>query len=227
MRRLCLFLVAFLIACGSSDDARYALDDAATSDDVGAPCEPAGLACSLLAQDCPDKQGCYFTAEGAQCAWAGPGTDGAACEYVNDCDAGFVCIDAAGASVCARVCSLAAGCAKPCDVVCPETHGSLLDHLELGYCAKSEELRPCDLLQPDCPNGQACYYALDGIACHVTTADLPEGDACGTANACAAGLVCVNSACRKVCDTTSPQCPAGSPRCVSLPDAGDAGACVP
>ena len=226
MRWLPLCLV-MLVACGTSGGSDDVTDDGAPSGDAVAACEPAGLACSLLEQDCPDKQGCYFVEAGAQCAWAGPGTDGAACTYVNDCDAGYACVEQAGAASCARVCAIAAGCARPCDVVCPETHGRLLDHPELGYCTATEESRPCDLLQPDCPNGQACYYAVDGIACHLTTDDLDEGAGCAHANDCRAGLVCVNDACRAVCDTTSPQCPATAPTCVALPDADDAGVCLP
>ena len=229
MRWLCLSLCAWLAACGSSGndpgDVADALYDGAVQGD--ALCEPVGLACSVLSQDCPDRQGCYFSETGAQCAWAGPGTEGDACEYVNDCDAGFLCIEAGGTPTCARACSIAAGCATPCSVVCPETHGRLLDHPELGYCAANEEARPCDLLAPDCPQGQACYYANDGVACHGTTDDLPEGAPCGHANDCAGGHVCVNDVCRSVCDTTSVQCPATASHCVALPDAGDAGACLP
>lgn len=237
MRRLGFFaILALSNACGSSGDANgcnpldpsSCVGDGATTDgpDVST-CELAGLSCNPLADECAAEQGCYLKQGGSACAFAGPGVAGEACVYENDCDAGFACVQLLDGYACARLCATEPGCAKACKTVCPETYGRLTAYPGLGFCAKSSESRPCDLLTPDCPGSQACYYSSDGVACHAAASNLPVGSACGFANDCVAGAVCVNGACGKVCDTTSPQCPDLAPTCVELPDAGDAGVCLP
>jgi len=222
---LALFL---LVACGSSGggDRDVAGDESGPDSSLICDQRPEG-ACSVLQQDCPTGQGCFLTTGSAVCAEPLNRGQDEACTYENDCAAGYGCVQLAAGYACSRLCATDAGCDVPCEDVCPETFGRLTAYPGLGFCTRSEEARPCDLLAGDCPQGQACYYSSAGIACHPAASNLPVGSSCGFANDCVAFSVCVNGTCHKVCDTTSPQCPAENPRCVELPDAAGAGVCVP
>lgn len=49
------------------------------------------LACDPLTQGCGPGQGCYPTAEGGRCHWAGTAEPGEPCAWINACRAGAVC----------------------------------------------------------------------------------------------------------------------------------------
>jgi len=68
--------------------------------------------CDILAQDCPEGQGCYLSNDGVSCgdtaAGLGPYEQ---CEYANDCVPGLVCVN----GECHQVCD-------PESPRCPEDH---------------------------------------------------------------------------------------------------------
>jgi hypothetical protein len=69
--------------------------------------------CDPIAQDCPDGQGCYWSATKFECVPTSQDFPaGSPCGYVNDCAPGHACVDSdqlpqcAGASCCTPFCDL-------------------------------------------------------------------------------------------------------------------------
>ncbi|NOZ00670.1 MAG: hypothetical protein GXP54_02115 [Deltaproteobacteria bacterium] len=59
------------------------------------------IPCDILAQDCPEGQGCYLSQTGISCVKTSKGLDlDATCEFANECKPGLVCVNA----VCHKVC---------------------------------------------------------------------------------------------------------------------------
>jgi uncharacterized protein YkwD len=88
--------------------------------------------CDLAKQDCPVGKACYATLETNVCAWAGIQAEGAACEFQNDCAAGFTCID----KTCKAFCALDAGDAMACAHVCTDGAASKLPIPGTGVCRR-------------------------------------------------------------------------------------------
>jgi hypothetical protein len=98
-----------------------------SSDPVVTLCFPM---CDPVAQDCADGLGCYWSGTAFNCIWTAnpPGVaPGQPCEFVNECEPGSVCADAAvmpnceGTGCCASFCDLDLGdaqCAGVPDTLC-------------------------------------------------------------------------------------------------------------
>ncbi len=72
--------------------------------------------CDPLVQDCADGQACYAGNEAFNCVFTSSNHAlGEACEFVNDCALGSLCIDAAALPTCAG----GACCAAYCDLATP------------------------------------------------------------------------------------------------------------
>jgi hypothetical protein len=75
------------------------------------------LSCDPILQDCAEGQACYPIQDAWSCAPDASGEAGIygdACEYINACDPGFICVDASAVPA-GEVCSGAGGC---CTGVC-------------------------------------------------------------------------------------------------------------
>lgn len=163
--------------------------------------------CDPLAQDCPEAEACYIIDGGGACAPDASGDDGGPldpCDFVNACDPGLQCVDAAAVPGCLGD----AGCCTPfCDVdgadACP--FGSCTPVFEPGEAPPGLESTgvcsgedtgggaECDPLSQDCPAGDACYVMQEGTAC-VVDASGEQGaelDVCEFVNVCDPGLQCV------------------------------------
>jgi hypothetical protein len=59
---------------------------------------------------CTTPKGCLLFGNDTQtfCLTHGTGTDGVGCTYLNDCQAGFMCMDESGVGVCRKLCRIAA-----------------------------------------------------------------------------------------------------------------------
>ena len=92
-----------------------------TSQGAILPCIPR---CDPIAQDCPERQGCYAAYQDWGClpdASRGLGAYGDPCEYPNACDPGLLCLAAAATPDCTG----AAGCcAEVCDLEAPSCTGA-------------------------------------------------------------------------------------------------------
>ena len=88
-----------------------------TSDGVLILCLPM---CDPLLQDCPGDDLCIYSSDGFICVLDASGEGGAfgdACEYVNACDAGLVCLNPEYVPDC-----MGGGCCSPfCDTTAPNT----------------------------------------------------------------------------------------------------------
>ena len=72
-------------------------------------CGDAPVSCDVLAQDCPNNQGCYIASQAGdtQCASHNGKATGAACQYLNDCAPGNLCLGS-GTGTCTKLCDTAA-----------------------------------------------------------------------------------------------------------------------
>jgi hypothetical protein len=193
--------------------------------------------CDLFAQDCPPGEKCTVWANDGGNTWnatrcvpvvADPVEVDQPCHMerssasgLDDCDFGVICIDVDAETlegICVPLCvgdASAPYCEDP-NRVCPiVADGGVL------FC------RPlCNPLQPDCLEGQGCYYDGHHWTCALdASGELGAyGDACVFANVCDPGLVCLNSelvppgeacegaagCCTEVCDLSDP---AGAMQC--------------
>jgi hypothetical protein len=72
-------------------------------------CGALPVACDLLAQDCPNNQGCYMIDQAGttDCAPSQGKTAGQPCSYLNDCAPGHICGNNPG--TCYQICNLGGG----------------------------------------------------------------------------------------------------------------------
>ena len=183
-----------------------------------------GDACNVVAQDCTDGDGCYFGEAGADCFPAGDVKCGDACVNANDCRAGTLCVDNPGR--CLPFCELGEPC--PGDAQCAGLQG----RDDVGVCSLPVQGTSCDVLAPDCPEGEACYVVSANEECTPPSgANAGDGEACEFANDCAPGLLCVQGEdtgliCLKACPTDgSVMCESGP--CAALDGLDGVGVCVP
>lgn len=188
-----------------------------------------GSNCDPLVQDCPKGEGCYLIEDVYDCAPAGDGGEGDACEFINECQAGLLCIVSPDGNVCTPICDpdQASTCASgECE---PLSEGD-----PVGVCLPGDEpgcdenqveyqgqcYSTCDPLVQDCAGGETCVPSVDdAFACFPAAGDGEFGAACEFVNTCDVGLFCMNgtvigspeaSACTPVCDLTeAPSCPGG------------------
>lgn len=185
-------------------------------------CEPY-LECDVWTQGCPDGEKCVAWKKGD---WSGthcspvdpnPKAVGEPCTVqkrgitLDDCDEGAVCWNGACVAQCAGT---------PDAPMCPPGDACASANIpELQIC-----LRACDPLLQDCVvMGEGCYPSNGTFTCAIDGSGDggAQGDPCGFANACDAGLACVDfndcaGCCTGFCqldmdyvteDPPSPKCP--------------------
>ena len=198
--------------------------------------------CDVWAQDCPEGQKCMPWANDGSSAWnatkctdvmenAGmPGdectVEGNGVSGIDSCQKASMCWNVSaetGTGVCIGFCTGSQE-APQCNE--PGTNCVIANDGVLILC-----LPGCDPLQQDCPNMDLCIPQPmgDGFVC-VLDASGEEGqqnDPCEFANACDAGLVCLDPTLASECDPQALGC--CLPFCdISAPDCTNAGAdCLP
>lgn len=96
--------------CNTSSDCTspslcYVLVSVAGSNERPLVCAPPPSSCDLFAQDCAQlTDACYPSGTGSACFPQGNVTDGANCQYANDCLKGSACTGSAGSFVCHPLC---------------------------------------------------------------------------------------------------------------------------
>lgn|GEM_PF-2535470 len=126
---------------------------------------------------------------------------------VDNCPARTVCDPFTNEPACVGLC----GRDDSGEPTCPDgrrcrVHST--DDGDFGLC------RPqCDLLQPDCPSGLACYPTAGTGLC-IPEGPIEPGDACSTDNDCGGGFVCTGTAIAD-CDGDASAC------CTALCDLAD------
>ena len=189
-------------------------------------------------QDCPEGQKCTFEDEfwNTHCVDVVDRPKGLyePCQVLmggwlsgfDDCGPALVCWDVdadTGVGTCIGLC----GGNPPAEFTCADAWASCTwcQDCAMGLCLPS-----CDPLAQDCPNGDLCIAEPqgDGFLC-VLDASGDEGqafDPCEYANACDAGLLCVDPAlaaecdpsmlgcCLPLCDLTAPVCPGPDLECL-------------
>jgi hypothetical protein len=160
---------------------------------------PNGDECDLIAQDCPDQEGCYLSDNKALCLPStGAASCAAACEVGNDCGPGQVC--AGEPRRCLALCELGRPC--PAQAVCDPLQG----RDDVGVCIQVAPASDCSAIVQNCPDDQGCYVVDGDEVCAEPLADAKGLDEpCEAANGCVPGLVCVGRSaaqlrCRQTCD---------------------------
>lgn len=189
--------------------------DAATCPNpVAALCSPAagvtGICDPVCQTGCPCGERCTVSGAGAVCAaqtTAGAKMLGQVCmPSTDDCAPGLACLrEGCGSNLgrCYRFCRDASMCSS--GVACATQVNSSND-MALGQLA-------CDLAEQTCDPIAGTGCPDPALSCFVTTAgqtvcDCPgrarrEGDSCRGYDDCALGLACLQSACVRLCRSTS------------------------
>ena len=212
--------------------------------DCGFVCDTQGAGpCDLFGQDCPEGAKCTLVSEGG--GWwsgtkcvpvTGDGQPGDACLAIDpgsgldDCAEGKLCwdLDVMDQGICVEPCSTFDP-VVPCTD--PNKFGCVVLSEGFGLCYPG-----CDPLIQDCPPEDVCIPSGDLMVC-VPDASGAGGqvfDPCEFANACDAGLLCLNPSaaiecdanaggcCMPFCDLSDPNvvCPGSGVSCVSLYEEG-------
>ncbi len=199
-------------------------------------CGTSQVACDPTApsEGCPADEACFLNNDATtDCKVpAGAGEFGEPCSStVADCRPGHICTPSGDGSICAALCSEAAG---SCATLCPV--GSAAKPVSGGYTAclpggeppDSPDLVPCDLLAQDCAGeAQGCYPTQGGTFCLIA-GTTSAGNSCAGTNDCKLGAFCFsNGQCVTVCDksdATNALCETGvNAQCVEI--GGGAGYC--
>lgn len=189
--------------------------------------------CDPFNQDCPEGEKCVpYSSTGEnwdanQCALvSGEGQAGDPCIYwgtatgADDCDESHLCWNAQDDGE-----QLAGTCMPPCsgafdDPVCPPGSSCLIaNDGSISVCVPS-----CDPLDQDCGAGEACMWSGTDFVCMVPSEDATLDEACGFANDCSAGQLCVREqalpdceafgCCAELCSLDEPQCASPGLECV-------------
>ena len=157
-------------------------------------CAPDASACSVFAQDCPGDQGCYVGPDDAAfCSAPGALEVGAACQGVQSCRKGLICVN----DKCREFCNPTTAGAEPkCATRCPSDTARLTP--TVGVCAKDED-PVCDLKSPACAAGTVCYFTGGPSARCKTAGTAPVGAACTQPNDCQPSLACWAGHCQTLC----------------------------
>jgi hypothetical protein len=196
---------------------------------------PGPVQCDTFAQNCPPGQKCTSWADDGGDTWnatrcvdiTGDDAPTEPCTAVDggtsgidSCALGAMCwsVDETGHGVCVGLCS-----GTPEAPICPPFH----------YCASSYPLNfcfvGCDPLLQDCGEDELCIPSNGSFQCAIDASG-DEGqtnDPCGFANACDAGLVCLDTpsasaaceqrstgCCQPFCKFPDAPCPNPDQQCV-------------
>jgi hypothetical protein len=170
-----------------------------------------GICNPLTSELCTAAQQCYYTPTmtNPTCSPVGALTKGSACQYLNDCAKGMLCVN----SVCAAVCDTSGktaglNCALPAKCAELSSGGKPLGY-NIGACLGGDT---CNVLTSvGCPSGMACSPVVEGKMC------VPAGT--GTLNVaclngdsdCTKAYICMEDngpKCKLRCNTTGalPKC---------------------
>jgi hypothetical protein len=216
-------------------------DDATSYNIINESDVGSGWQCDMWSQDCPPGEKCMPWASDGGGAWNStrcspvapdPKQRGEPCTVVesgvsgiDDCDFGSMCWDVdpeTNVGECVEICQGSEAnpfCGEPCEFCNIASEGVLI------LC-----LPPCDPLEQDCAEGQACYPIVDTFACapDVSGRTGAAGDVCEFINVCDPGLLCANpelvpdcggaSCCTPFCNVDTPDdCDAQLPGTVCTP----------
>ncbi len=97
-------------------------------------CGDIPVTCDLLAQDCPNNQGCYIASQegDTQCAPHNNKATGAACQFLNDCAPGNLCAGNGASGTCTALCDTTA---NPTTCTAGMTCSALAEDSNVGVCA--------------------------------------------------------------------------------------------
>ncbi len=161
--------------------------------------EPASSCNPLKDEGCTEGETCSFSPTGTspECVVAGVVPIGGSCEGGEACAEG-VCLQLEGTSgpLCYKFCKIQGHCGVD---ACVELESSPYSVCEL----EQVEHPPCTLLDVGaCGVGQGCFIVggQDGPVCR-GSGGAPEDGACANPTDCADGLACVNSICKRLCDS--------------------------
>ena len=197
--------------------------------------------CDVFLQDCPEGMKCAARGDGGGGQWnstvctpvTGDGAPGEPCiaeeglSGADDCRKGAMCWDVdkeTQLGTCVELCT-----GSPRSPICSDEAGShctITNDGVLNLC-----LPVCDPLMQGCASDDLCVPADDNFVC-VPDASGEDGqsfDPCEVANACDAGLLCMNTWAATECDPNAggcclPFCDLSDPN-VACPGAGQS--CVP
>lgn len=194
------------------------LPDTTTPDTQSQLCDP------VAQTGCHPTEQCTYVAANRtpSCFAKGSVPVGEACSQSERCELG----------VCISVNSTEAHCFKICnqDSDCPGTPCQDTTFGAYRICENRKVYTSCDLLGDPCDSEdgveRGCYAVLEYDTAVCLPAGLAqEGQSCGAANECAAGLACRFDVCRQLCDLDGQDsCPAGQ-SCKEY--RFEAGACLP
>ena len=182
-----------------------------------APCDPI------------DDEGCATT---ETCTWASADATRATCEPAGPSAPGETCSDNVGcaAGVCLSVNGAPSACHSLCDTAldCPNEAPCLtVEDLPFTVCERWDVYTTCLLSDPaTCPEDRGCYLVGEqpDPLC-LLPGDGSAGSPCEVANACDAGLACVNTQCRALCDPAA-ESACESPEQTCTPYYQGAGVCL-
>ena len=194
--------------------------------------------CDAFAQDCPDGYKCTLRTEDGSSWWGGtrcvmvdpkPQAPGDVCVStgsltgVDNCELGAFCWDVDAEThegVCLAFCA-----GSPYEPVCPPAH--LCQSLTRGGVNAGLCLPNCDPIESDCAGDDLCIPSGEDFICVLDASGEAGhyGDPCEYANACKAGLYCLNpeyvdgcqaaGCCTPFCDTSEPpMCPGATQVCI-------------
>jgi hypothetical protein len=169
-----------------------------------------------------------------ECAPAGAGAPGDACNDSSDCGAGLACVDVNQKAVCRPF-----SCAVP--VQCTEgtfyqeaplrVTGTTEASLKVPVCLPNDH---CELLATPnpCASGLVCaVVGSQGETSCIVPGSAKVDEPCDETNRCAEGLICskLKNQCLKICHVASPptmECPGGTCQGGNLSLPKDFGICV-
>lgn len=176
--------------------------------------------CDLLApgasdtgfRGCGAQANCFLGSGITDCASAGAGVQGSACEANEDCSAGFLCYR----NVCERWCDPSASVCEA-GTFC----GGIINAAgrQLGSCCRPPAGQVCDWVTDcGCSASETCARDADGVrSCRtVAAATVAPYAACSEDVECPRGYNCVNGNCMQRCSASS-DCGAGiAIQCIPL-----------
>ena len=160
-------------------------------------CTPPPPSCNVFEQDCVGQgMACVLGDGDTICMEAGQKTVNEACDAVNDCIAGLICVS----DKCHEPCNPKTGGPEPkCHLKCPGSTGEVTD--EVAVCSLPDDEPSCDLLSQDCEQGEACVLTGQGPRCR-NAGSVAVGEDCSEEGECVKGAVCwpQGTQCKAICN---------------------------